>query len=486
MPEDLTRLAATDAVEALRRGDVSPLELIDAAAARIALVEPSVNALPTLCLDRAREHARRLMAGRDRDAEGEPGWLAGLPVVIKDLMDVGGVRTTYGSPLFRDHVPSASHPLVRRIERKGGIVIGKSNTPEFGAGGNTFNEVFGRTLNPWNTALTCGGSTGGGAVAVATGEAWLAHGSDHGGSLRGPATLCSVVGIRPSPGRVTRGTVNTLFSPLSVQGPMARTVRDLALFLDTMAGLCPADPLTFDAPARSFLSVAAEARPPRRVAFTANFGGRLPVDRETREICSRAVRQFEQAGCIVEEAFPELGPVEDVFLALRSQQFVVDRELQIAAHRDQFKPDIIWNTEQGLAQSTSRLAWAERERAALYRRFAAFFEHFDILVTPGAATPAWDVALRSRDMVDGVKLDNYIAGSALTSAITLTSCPAVAVPCGFDQYGRPVGLQIVAPARGEAAALAAARVFEQIVGLDELLPIEPRPGTVPEGGNCNL
>jgi amidase len=479
MHTDLIRMPATEAVAHLRRGEVSPLELIDVAAARIAVVEPTVNALPTLCLDRAREHAKRLMARREPVPDGEPGWLAGLPVVIKDLMDVEGVRTTYGSPLFRNHVPTSSHPLVRRIERRGGIVIAKSNTPEFGAGGNTFNEVFGRTLNPWNTALTCGGSTGGGAVAVATGEAWLAQGSDHGGSLRGPATLCSVVGIRPSPGRVTRGTANNLFSPLSVQGPMARNVLDLALFLDTMAGLCPSDPLTFDAPARCFLEVASEAKPPRRVAFTANFGGRLPVDRETRDICTRAVRQFEQAGCVVEEAFPELGPVEDVFLTLRSQQFVVDRELQIAAYRDQIKPDIVWNTEQGLAQSTSRLAWAERERAALYRRFVAFFEDYDVLVTPGSATPAWDVALRARDVVDGVKLENYIAGSALTSAITLTSCPAVAVPCGFDQYGRPVGLQIVAPARGEAAALAAARVFEMVSGLDKLLPIDPRCGTVP-------
>ena len=482
MHDELTRLSAIEAVGRLRRGEVTPLELIDAAAARIALVEPHVNALPTLCLDRAREHATRLMSERVHDAADEPGWLAGLPVVIKDLMDVAGVRTTYGSPLFANHVPATSHPLVRRIERLGGVVIGKSNTPEFGAGGNTFNEVFGRTLNPWNTALTCGGSTGGGAVAVTTGEAWLAHGSDHGGSLRGPATLCGVVGIRPSPGRVTRGTANNLFSPLSVQGPMARNVRDLALFLDTMAGHCPSDPLTFDAPARSFLEVATQARPPRRVAFTANYGGRLPVDRETREICTKAVRLFEQAGCTVEEAFPELGPVEDVFLALRSQHFVVDRELQITSHRDSFKPDIIWNTEQGLAQTPSRLAWAERERAALYRRFAAFFERFDILVTPGSATPAWDVALRARDVVDGVKLDNYIAGSALTSAITLTSCPAVCVPCGFDQFGRPVGLQIIAPARGEAAALAAARVFEQLAGLDALLPIDPRLGTVPPPG----
>lgn len=482
MTDDLIRLSATEAVARLRNGEISPTELIDAAERRIAQVEPAVNALPTLCFERARAHARELMAGRRREAEGEPGWLAGLPLAIKDLMDVAGVRTTYGSPIFRDHVPQHSHPLVERIERKGGIVIAKSNTPEFGAGGNTFNEVFGRTLNPWNTALTCGGSTGGGAVALATGEVWLAQGSDHGGSLRGPATLCSVVGLRPSPGRVTRGTVNNLFSPLSVQGPMARNVADLALFLDTMAGYCPRDPLSFDAPARPYADAAREAKPPKRVAFTTNFGGALPVDRETREICAREVRRFEAAGCIVEEAWPELGPVSEVFLALRSQVFVVDRELQIAAHRAQIKPDIIWNTEQGLQQSASRLAWAERERAALYRRFAAFFDNYDILVTPGAATPAWDVRLRAREVVDGIKLGNYIAGSALTSAITLTSCPAVALPCGFDRHGRPVGLQIVAPARGEAAALAAAAVFEQTCRIDRLLPIDPRAGVVPEGG----
>src|SRR5512141_2183509 len=208
MSDDLIRLSATEAVARLRNGEISPLELIDAAEQRIAQIEPAVNALPTLCFERARAHARELMAGRRREAEGEAGWLGGLPLAIKDLVDVAGVRTTYGSPIYRDHVPQHSHPLVERIERKGGIVIATSNTPEFGAGGNTFNEVFGRTLNPWNTALTCGGSTGGGAVALATGEVWLAQGSDHGGSLRGPATYCSVVGLRPSPGRVARGTVS--------------------------------------------------------------------------------------------------------------------------------------------------------------------------------------------------------------------------------------------------------------------------------------
>ncbi len=479
MPDDLIRLTATAAVEKLRLGEISPLDLIDAAERRIAAVEPEVNALPTLCLDRARAHARQLMAGERREAEGEPGWLAGLPVAIKDLADVAGVRTTYGSPIFRDHVPATSHKLVERIERRGGIVIAKSNTPEFGAGGNTFNDVFGRTLNPWNTSLTCGGSTGGGAVALATGEVWLAHGSDHGGSLRGPASLCSVVGMRPSPGRVTRGTSNNLFSPLSVQGPMARNIPDLALFLDTMAGLCQHDPLTFDAPAQSFTDAVANARPPHRVAFTANYGGALPVDRETREICARAAQKFADAGATVEEAFPELGPVDEIFLALRSQHFVVDRELQLTSHYDQIKPDIIWNTERGLAQTPSQIAWAERERAALFRRFAAFFQRYDLLITPTAATPAWDVRLRARDIIDGVKLENYIAGSALTSAITLTSCPAISVPCGFDQYGRPIALQLIAPIRGEAQALAAAHIFEQLTNLDRLLPIDPRPGTVP-------
>jgi amidase len=479
MSDELIRLSATAAVEKLMRKEVTPLDLIDAAAHRIAEIEPAVNALPTLCLDRARDHAKRLMRGDAHAAANEPGWLAGLPVAIKDLADVAGVRTTYGSPIFRDHIPERSHPLVERIERKGGIVIAKSNTPEFGAGGNTFNEVFGKTRNPWNLALTCGGSTGGGAVALATGEVWLAQGSDHGGSLRKPATYCSVVGIRPSPGRVTRGTSNNLFSPLSVQGPMARNIRDLALFLDTMAGLCPHDPLTFEAPQMSF--VLALARPPavKRIAYCADFGGRVPVDRETCEICAKAVRRFEEAGIAVEEAGPELGEIDQAFLALRSQQFVVDRELQLKSHRELIKSDIIWNTERGLQQKPSDLAWAERERAAFFRRVVELFGRYDLLVTPGAATPAFDVELRFPKEIDGVKLENYMAASLITSAITMTSCPAVAVPCGFDRFGRPVGLQIVARPRGEAVALQAARLFEDMVGLDRKLPIEPRPGTVP-------
>ncbi len=480
MSKELWRLSAVEAVSLLKKKEVTPLDLIDSAAGRIAEVEPAVNALPTLCLDRARDHAKRVMAGGAAcEAAGEAGWLAGLPVSIKDLTDVAGVRTTYGSPIYADHVPTKSHPLVERIERKGGIVVAKSNTPEFGAGGSTFNEVFGRTRNPWNTSLTCGGSTGGGSVSVATGEVWLAHGSDHGGSLRRPGTYCSTVGLRPSPGRVTRGTSNNLWSPQSVQGPMARNVADLALFLDTMAGFCPEDPMTFDAPVTSFGAALAKPTAPRRVAFSADFGGRFALDREVREICTRMARRFEDLGCIVEEVSPDFGPVDEVFMAFRSQQFVVDRELQIEQHRDKFKPDIIWNTELGLKQTTSRLAWAERERAALFRRLVEFFRTYDLFVTPGAPTAAFDVNLRAPETIAGRKLENYMAGSTLNSAITVAGSPAIAVPCGFDQYGRPVGLQLVGKPRGEAALLQAAFLYEQLVGLDRLLPIDPKPGTVP-------
>ena len=486
MSDELIRLSATEAAAKLKAREITPLDLIDAAEARIAAVDGDVNALPTLCLDRARDHARALMAGKRREAEGEAGWLGGIPVAIKDLAEVAGVRTTYGSPIFADYVPSESHPVVERIERKGGIVIAKSNTPEFGAGGSTFNEVFGRTRNPWNTSLTCGGSTGGGAVALATGQVWLAHGSDHGGSLRRPATYCSVVGLRPSPGRVTRGTADDLYSPLSVNGPMARNIPDLALFLDAMAGWDLADPLTWEAPARPYAAAvaAAEAEAPKRIAFTARFGGAISMDRETEEICAREVRRFEALGAVVEEAHPEIGDLNEAFLVLRSQHFVVDREKMLKEHRDKIKPDIIWQTERGLQETASRLAWAEHERRRFFISMRDLFKRYDVLITPGAATPAFDVMLRAPESIGGKKLDNYMGGSLINAFATLAGCPAVAVPCGFDQYGRPVGLHIVAPPRQDARALQVAALFEKMSGLDKLLPITPRPGSVPpaEGG----
>ncbi len=260
---------------------------------------------------------------------------------------------------------------------------------------------------------------------------------------------------------------------------MARNVADVALFLDAMVGLCPRDPLTFEAPGVSFASAVAAPVAPKRVAFTANFSGKVPVDREMREICAAAVCRFEDLGAVVEEASPDLGNIGEAFLTLRSQHYVVDRELMLQTHRGMIKPDIVWNTELGLKQSASQIAAAERERAALFRRCAQFFATWDLLVTPGASTPAFDVNLRMPAAIDGKKLEHYLGASLITAATTMMGLPSIAVPCGFDQWGRPVGLQIVGRHRGEAALLQAAVLFEGMMGLAQRVPIDPRSGTVP-------
>ncbi|MDF1791240.1 MAG: amidase family protein [Thalassobaculaceae bacterium] len=478
---ELTKLTAREAVRLLEAGEVSPLELIDAAAARIAAVEPAVNALPTLCLDRARAAAKVLA---ERPGKDKRGWLAGLPIAIKDLMDVEGVRTTYASPIYADHVPTASHPLVGRIEDRGGLVVAKSNTPEFGAGGNTYNAVFGKTRNPWNTSLTPGGSSGGAAVALATGEVWLAHGSDHGGSLRGPAAHTSVVGLRPSPGRVTRGTSNNLFNPSSVEGPMARNVPDIALFLDTMAGQCPRDPMTRPAPERGYADTVdaalADKRAwwPKRVAFSPDLGGIAPVSKAVRGVLGAAVRNLQSLGIPIEEACPEMGEIGEAFQILRAMIFVVNHGERLKTHRDMIKQDIIWNTEKGLALTPEQIAWAERERAAFHRRVIAFFEIYDLLLLPVTVLPPYDVNKTRIDGVDGVKFDNYIAASMTTSSITLTACPSLSLPAGFTEDGRPVGLQMVGRPQDEAGLLAAAALIEDMTGLAGTLPIDPREGPV--------
>jgi len=465
MTRELVRLDARQAVALLKKGEVSPLELIEAALARIAAVEPQVNALPILCPERARARASSL---------SRESLLAGLPIAIKDLVEVEGVRTTRGSPIYAQHVSTRSDILVERLERNGALVLAKSNTPEFGAGGNTFNEVFGRTLNPWNVALTCGGSSGGAAVALATGEVWLAHGSDLGGSLRTPASFCSVVGLRPSPGRVASGPVADPFDTLSVQGPMARNVGDLALMLDAMAGADAADPLAFDAPATSFTRSLEEVPAQKRVAFSPDLGG-FAVAAEVKEVCARAARRFAELGASVEEAAPDLSDAREIFQVLRALKFVVGHEEKLSRHRDKLKPEVIWNIERGLKLGAEEIARAVRGRAALFYRVTDFFRRYELLLCPAAPVPPFPVEERYVSEVDGHKYESYIDWVAVTFAITITGSPALSLPCGFSNDGRPIGLQMVAPPRGEAALLGAARRLEEALGLKHLLPIDPRP-----------
>ena len=466
----LWRKSAREMVALLRRGEVSPNQAIDIALDRIAEVDPAVNAIPTLCVERARERAARL---------GEPpgdgrGWLAGLPVLIKDLVDVEGVRTTYGCSAFANHVPAASALEVRRLEAHGAVILGKTNTPEFGAGAQTFNEVFGITRNPWDTRLTCAGSSGGAAVALATGMAWLCDGSDLGGSLRTPASFCSIVGMRPSPGRVPHGPASLPFDTLGVQGPMARDVRDLALLLDAMAGFEAADPLSYPAPAEPYAT--SVERPPAlaRVAFSADLGGVTPVDPEVAAICRAAAGRFAELGCEWVEAGPDLRSAIDVFTTLRAARFAAARGPTLASHRDALKPEVIWNIEHGLRLSADDIGRAERERGVLQRRLAAFLADHDLLLCPAAIVPPFPVEQRYLAELNGHVFPSYIDWVAIAYAITVTGCPALSLPCGFTAAGLPVGLQIVGRPRGEASLMAAAAALEDVLGLVAQVPMDPR------------
>ena len=468
--QGLIRATACAVVDKLNAGEVTPLDLLDVLEQRIAEVDGQVNALPTLCFDRARSRARALM----QKPPGERGLLAGLPLPIKDLTDVEGVRTTQGSPIYRDRIPARSDLLVEHLESNGGVIYAKSNTPEFGAGANTFNEVFGATRNPWDLSRSAAGSSGGAAAALATGIAWLAQGSDMGGSLRNPASFCGIVGMRPSVGRVAHTPAFKIDRNLGVQGPMARNVEDVALLLDAMSGEDPADPLSLPAPTTSFLSAARSGRKPKRVAYSPDLGI-TPVDPEVAAITRQAAARFAEAGAIVEEAHPDLREAHECFHVLRAYDFAISKAALLRSHRDQLKPEVIWNIEEGLKLSVEQLARAEAQRLTMTARTFEFFGTYDLLLTPATIVAPFPVENRYVAECAGKKFDNYVEWLGIVYAITLVCCPALSLPCGFTASGLPVGLQMVGPPRGDARLLAGAKVLEDILGVRGITPIDPRP-----------
>lgn len=453
---ELWRLSAVETVALLKKGEVAPAELIDAAAARIEAVDGTVNALPIRCFERAR--------GLAESARGKAP-LYGLPVAIKDSMDVAGVRSTQGSPIFADHVPTRSDIQVERLEEKGALVVARSNAPEFAAGANTFNEVFGATLNPFDTRMTCGGSSGGSAVALATGMVWLANGSDLGGSLRIPASFCSVVGFRPSPGVVAQGLGAIAFDDLAVSGPMARDVGDLMLMLEAMSGEDVRDPLSIALPRRE---------PPAklRAGWSPDLGF-LPVDPEVRAICAAAAERLAELGADVEETGPDLSGARETFQTLRALRFAAAKKDLLLEHRARLKPEVVWNIEQGLKLTADEIGRAMRERAALYQRVAAFFETHDLLLAPVVMVPPFPVERRWVEECAGVRFENYVDWLGHTYAITLTRCPALSLPCGFTRAGLPVGLQIVGPPMSDWSLLEVARRFEAVLRIAKKVPITP-------------
>lgn len=466
--DEIIRWTAREALAALQSGDATHDDLLDALEARIAAVDGAVNALPTLCFDRAYAHAERQQA----TSPAGRGVLGGLPVAIKDLADVAGVRSTQGSPIYADHVPTASSHVVERIEARGGLVYAKSNTPEFGAGASTFNEVFGRTANPHDLSRSAAGSSGGSAAALACGTAWLAHGSDLGGSLRSPASFCGVCGLRPAPGRVPSGPGGNPFGTLSVEGPMARNIGDLGLLLDGMAGPHSTEPLA--QPENGGFRAAAEApRLPQRIAWSRDLGGLTPVDAEVARITEAAARRFERLGVPVEETCPDLAGAHEAFQTLRGIGFAASHAAHYRDCRDRLKPDVIWNIEHGLARSGAEVARAVDLRARIVAETAVFFETYDLLLCPATIVPPFPVGERTVTECDGVAFETYIDWLAIVYAITLTSAPALSLPCGRTTDGLPVGLQMIGPLRGEAKLLSHAAALEAELALD-CWPIDPR------------
>jgi amidase len=468
MGDDLINWTATNVVAALKSKTITPLECLDALERRISDVNPKINALVTLCFDRARGHATELM----QKPMAERGLLAGLPVPIKDLTDVAGVRSTQGSPIFSNRIPDLSDILVRHLEVEGGIVYAMSNTPEFGAGAHTFNEVFGVTRNPWNLKLSAAGSSGGAAAALASGMAWLAHGSDMGGSLRNPASFCGVVGMRPSPGRVASSVYGKIDGTLGLEGPMARNVSDLALLFDAMVGAEAGDPLSL--PREDNYSYAiSKGWKPKKIAISRDLGI-TPVDSEVAEIVMSAGQKLQAAGVIVEELHPDLAEMMNCFQTLRALGFAVGMRQLLIDHRHLLKPEVIWNIEKGLTLSIDDVAKAEAQRGQLFHRMGQFLNEYDFLLCPATIVQPFLVEQRYPTHCGGVQFETYVDWLLIVAVATMCACPAISIPCGFTKAHMPVGLQMIGPNRGEAKLLAGAKFVEEVLGLGTLTPIFPR------------
>ena len=445
--------------------EVSPVEVIEVALARVAEVNPALNAIVTLnprALDDARDLERRI-------ARGEAvGPLAGIPVGIKDVTQVAGLRTTFGSPLYADHVPEEDALVVQRLRAAGAIILGKTNTPEFAAGGNTWNDVFGRTRNPWNPERSAGGSTGGGAVGLATGMIALAEGTDLGGSLRIPASFCGVVGLRPSPGLVPTHPSDLVWDTLQVSGPMARSAEDVALMLQAIAGPSPLAPLRHPVAGRDF--VAAARRGPGaglRVAYCPDITG-IGIDAGVESVCRKAALGLEAAGIAVEPIELDLSAGRDAFLALRGHWFASWMSERLD-RLEGFGINVRNNTRAGIEATGRELGAAETVRGAIWHRFRTLFERYDHLLTPTMAVLPFPVEQNYPETVAGKAMRTYVDWLAPTFVLSLTGLPVASVPCGLDPDGMPVGLQIVGRPEGEEAVLAlAARI-------QELFPIGAPP-----------
>lgn len=466
---ELCFTSAVDLATLLRRKAVSAHEVMAAHLAQIERVNPRVNAIVTLVAEQAMAQADR---ADEALARGEAvGPLHGLPVAHKDLQETKGMRTTYGSTIFKDFVPDFDALTVERMKRAGAIAVGKTNTPEFGAGSQTFNQVFGATLNPYDPTKTCGGSSGGAAVALACGMVALADGSDMGGSLRNPASFCNVVGLRPAPGRVPEWSLTAAWSPLAVDGPMGRTVADVAFFLSVIAGPDPRSPIAIAEPGARFAGSLDRDFRGTRVAWAPGFAG-LPFDPRVQRVIEGRRATFEALGCVVEEAEPDFSDADEVFKTLRAWLFELHRGEVVATYPGLVKATIVGEVERGARLTGPQISRAEMKRSMLYDRVRTFFERYDYLVLPATQVPPFDVHQEYVTEIDGVAMETYIDWMKSCYFISTVGYPAISVPGGFtdDELPLPVGIQIVGRHQGEWEVLQLAHAFEQATGFGQRRP----------------
>ncbi|WP_316167373.1 MULTISPECIES: amidase [unclassified Bradyrhizobium] len=476
--ESICDQTAVDLMQQLKGRAVSPVELLEACLARIAAINPAINAVVTLDEEGAAGAAKaaeaELLKGEDR------GPLHGLPVLIKDTQDTAGLRTTYGSPLFADHVPAADQASIGRLRAAGAIIFGKTNTPEWAAGANTRNPVFGATGNPFDPMRSSAGSSGGSAAALACGMAPLASGSDTGGSLRNPAAFCGIVGMRPSYGLVASEKRAHGWSCLSTDGPMARNVADAALMLAVMASDDSRDPLAYTLPNEPIRGVLGRWTPPApidlgklRLAFTEDFGF-APTEKAVRRVLTKRVKRMAPlfAGC--EEASPDCTGADEAFAVLRASMFLTNHGKNFRERPEMLGPNVRANVEEALRYSLDDYAKAAAVQTRIYRAYQSFFERFDVLVSPAITLSPRPWSELYPTEIDGAPTRSYFHWLALAYAVTLTGHPALCLPLGVDEAGLPFGLQIVGPRGGDARVLSVAAALEAAFAEDPELG-RPKP-----------
>ncbi len=454
---DICFTPARKLAQLIRARKLSATEVMKAFIAQIERVNPKVNAIVTFLPEQALKQAKAF----DK-SKAKPGSLAGLPIAYKDNVPTRGIRTTSGSPIYKDHVPNEDHLIVERLTAAGAITLGKTNLPEFAAGSHTYNLVFGATLNPYDLGRSAGGSSGGAAAAVACGMLPFADGGDLAASLRNPGNFCNVVGLRPTPGRVPQWPSPNAWNTLGVLGPIARTVSDAAFLLAAMAGPDRRAPTSIAEPGKIFSASLARSFKKTKIAWSRNLGG-LPVDPRVTAVLEKQRKVFTDLGCIVEEAEPDFSGATEAFETMRAVAFVQNYGELVKTRRREVKDSIIWNVEQGLKLTTEQIARADSLRNAIYQRMRVFLERYEFLLCPVNQVVPFPAEIEYPTLIDGVKMDNYLDWMKSCYYITVTSHPAISVPAGFtaDAPPLPVGLQIVGRYRDDFGVLQLAHAFEQ-------------------------